>query len=153
MTAEDFALINPNTGTCPLFRCGEDARLCQKLYRRASVLMREDMEENPWGIKFGTLLHMSNDSHLFLTELEEGAFPLYEGKMVHHYDHRWATFTGTGGGADARDATPEEHAKPGWEPSPRYWVKRADVLSHLPKDITPRLPMAAGFQGYYERNQ
>ena len=146
MTAEDFALINPNTGTCPLFRCGEDVRLCRKLYRRAPVLMREDMEENPWEIKFGTLLHMSNDSHLFLTEPEEGAFPLYEGKMVHHYDHRWATFTGMGGGADARDATPEEHAKPDWEPSPRYWVKRAHVLSHLPKDITAAPRWLLGFR-------
>lgn len=135
MTADDFALINPNTGTCPLFRCEEDACLCRKLYR-TPVLMREYPEENPWGIKFCRLLDMSNDSRLFLTKPEEGAFPLYEGKMVHHYDHRWATFTGTGGGADARDATPEEHAAPAWEPSPRYWVKRADVLSHLPKDIT-----------------
>ena len=146
MTAEDFALINPNTGTCPLFRCGEDARLCQKLYRRAPVLMREDMEENPWGIKFGTLLHMSNDSHLFLTETEKDVLPLYEGKMVHHYDHRWATFTGTGGKADARDATPEEHADPAWEPAPRYWVRRTDVLSHLPKGITTVPRWLLGFR-------
>lgn len=136
MTAEDFALINPNTGTCPLFRCGEDARLCQKLYRRAPVLMREETADNPWGIKFCRLLDMSNDSRLFLTESEEDALPLYEGKMVHHYDHRWATFTGMGGDADARDTTPEEHADPAWEPAPRYWVRPADVLSHLPKDIT-----------------
>ena len=147
MTAEDFALINPNTGTCPLFRCGEDARLCRKLYRRAPVLMREDMEENPWGIKFRQgLFNMTSDSRLFLTEPEKDVLPLYEGKMVHHYDHRWATFTGTGGKADARDATPEEHAKPGWEPSPRYWVKRAHVLSHLPKDITAAPRWLLGFR-------
>lgn len=146
MTAEDFALINPNTGTCPLFRCGEDARLCQKLYRRAPVLMRDETEENPWGIKFGTLLHMSNDSRLFLTEPEEDALPLYEGKMVHHYDHRWATFTDTGGDANARDATPEEHADSAWEPAPRYWVRRADVLSHLPKDIPNPPPWLLGFR-------
>lgn len=147
MTAEDFALINPNTGTCPLFRCGEDARLCRKLYRRAPVLMREDMEENPWGIKFRQgLFNMTSDSRLFLTEPEKDVLPLYEGKMVHHYDHRWATFTGMGGGADARDATPEEHAKPGWEPSPRYWVKRAHVLSHLPKDITAAPRWLLGFR-------
>ena len=147
MTAEDFALINPNTGTCPLFRCGEDARLCRKLYRRAPVLMREDMEENPWGIKFRQgLFNMTSDSRLFLTEPEKDVLPLYEGKMVHHYDHRWATFTGTGGGADARDATSEEHANPDWEPSPRYWVKRADVLSHLPKDITAAPRWLLGFR-------
>lgn len=146
MTAEDFALINPNTGTCPLFRCGEDARLCQKIYRRAPVLMRDETADNPWGIKFGTLLHMSNDSGLFLTEPEVDALPLYEGKMIHHYDHRWATFTGTGGGADARDATPKEHADPACEPAPRYWVRRADVLSHLPKGITTTPRWLLGFR-------
>lgn len=141
MTAEDFSLINPNTGTCPLFRCGEDARLCRKLYRRAPVLMREDTADNPWGIKFRQgLFNMTSDSRLFLTEPQEGTLPLYEGKMIHHYDHRWATFTGTGGDADARDAMPEEHADPAWEPSPRYWVKRADVIAHLLKGLasTPR---------------
>ena len=44
--------------------------------------MREDMEENPWGIKFCRLLDMSNDSRLFLTELEKDVLPLYEGKMA-----------------------------------------------------------------------
>lgn len=147
MTAEDFALINPNTGTCPLFRCGEDARLCQKLYRHAPVLMRDDTAANPWGIKFRQgLFNMTSDSSLFLTEPEDGAMPLYEGKMIHHYDHRWATFTGTGGDADARDATPEEHSDPAWEPAPRYWVHRADVLSHLPKDISTAPRWLLGFR-------
>jgi hypothetical protein len=147
MTAEDFALINPNTGTCPLFRCGEDERLCQKIYRRAPVLMREDTGSNPWGIKFRQgLFNMTSDSSLFLTEPEEDALPLYEGKMVHHYDHRWATFTGTGGGAHTRDAKPEEHADPTWEPAPRYWVRRADILSHLPKVITTAPRWLLGFR-------
>lgn len=146
MMAEDFVLINPNTGTCPLFRCGEDARLCRKLYRRTPVLMREDAEENPWGIKFCRLLDMSNDSRLFLTEPAKDALPLYEGKMIHHYDHRWATFTGTGGDADARDVTPKEHANPAWEPAPRYWVRRSDVLSHLPKGITTASRWLLGFR-------
>lgn len=147
MTAEDFALINPNTGTCPLFRCGEDARLCQKIYRHAPVLMRDETEANPWGIKFRQgLFNMTSDSRLFLTKPEDGALPLYEGKMIHHYDHRWATFTGTGGDADARDATPAEHADPAWEPSPRYWVHRADVLSHLPKGIATAPRWLLGFR-------
>ena len=44
--------------------------------------------------------------------------PLYEAKMVHQYDHRWATYDGT----DARDATETEHRDPGFEPTPRYWL-------------------------------
>lgn len=147
MTAEDFALINPNTGTCPLFRCGEDARLCQKIYRHAPVLMRADTAANPWEIKFRQgLFNMTSDSSLFLTEPEDGAMPLYEGKMIHHYDHRWATFTGTGGDAEARDATSQEHADPAWEPAPRYWVRGADVLFHLPKDLATAPRWLLGFR-------
>lgn len=42
--------------------------------------------------------------------------PLYEAKMVHQFDHRWATYDGI----DSRDATAAEHADPIFEPTPRY---------------------------------
>lgn len=41
LTPEDFRLINPNTLTCPVFRSERDAELTKKLYRRASILIRE----------------------------------------------------------------------------------------------------------------
>lgn len=44
--------------------------------------------------------------------------PLYEAKMVHQYDHRWATYDG----ADVRYAIEAEHRDPGFEPTPRYWL-------------------------------
>ena len=135
LKVEDFAKINPNTGTCPLFRCEADAELAVKLYRKAPILINETTGENPWGIKFGTMLHMSNDSHLFLTEKPEGVdvLPLYEGKLIHHYDHRFNVFTGEGEGV--RNLTPEDHNDPNREIMPRYWVRRADVISKFPKEI------------------
>lgn len=143
LTVQDFALLNPNTGTCPLFRCGEDADLCRKMYRHAPILMQEGTEDtpatNPWGIKFNRLLDMTNDSGLFLTEPGEDTLPLYEGKMVHHYDHRWATFANAEKDGKERDTTTEEHADPAYEPTPRYWVRRSDVIAKLPKGIpSPR---------------
>lgn len=135
LSIEDFAGINPNTGTCPLFRCEADAALAVKLYQKAPILINEKTGENPWGIRFGSLLHMSNDSHLFLTEKPEGedVLPLYEGKLIHHYDHRFNIFTGEG--ENARNLTAEEHNDPACEISPRYWVRRGDVISKLPKDV------------------
>ena len=41
LLAEDFAQLNPNTLTCPVFRSRADAELTQKIYRRVPVLMRE----------------------------------------------------------------------------------------------------------------
>ena len=96
LNAEDFARINPNTLTCPVFRARRDAELTRKIYQRVPVLIREGRdgqpEQNPWGISFMRMFDMSNDSHLFLDSGGEGRLPLYEAKMIHQFDHRWATY-------------------------------------------------------------
>ena len=57
LTAEDIALLNPNTHTCPIFRRKRDAALTKAIYRRVPVLIKEDPpEENPWGISFMAML-------------------------------------------------------------------------------------------------
>lgn len=146
LSIEDFAGINPNTGTSPLFRCEADAALAVKLYQKVPILINEKTGENPWGIRFGSLLHMSNDSHLFLYEKPEGedVLPLYEGKLIHHYDHRFNIFTGDG--ENVRNLTAEEHNAPACEITPRYWVRRGDVISKLPKDVKAAPQWLIGFR-------
>lgn len=71
LTPEEIQLLNPNTGTCPVFRTRRDAEITLGIYRRVPVLIKEgDPDGNPWGIKFMTMFHMSNDSHLFHTREE-----------------------------------------------------------------------------------
>jgi len=94
LTPAEFALLNPNTRTCPVFRSQADAELTKKIYRRVPVLWDERRADgNPWGITFATLFHMSNDSHLFRTAAQRGELadpvPLYEAKLIHQFDHRW----------------------------------------------------------------
>ena len=144
----DFVLMNPNTLTAPLFRARADLHLTRKLYRAAPVLIRERPghpggDENPWGITFQTLFHMSNDSGHFRTaeqlsgqrfcrdgpnwRHEDGRVfvPLYEAKMIHHFDHRFGSYAGL----DSRPAggslpeTPDSaKARPDYEADPWYWV-------------------------------
>ncbi len=57
--------------------------------------------------------------------------PLYEAKLIHQFDHRWATYVEVGGGEVCRDVTLAEKENPAFEPSPRYWVPGADVSSKL----------------------
>ena len=56
LTPADFALFNPNTRTCPVFRTRQDANIAAKLYRRAGVFWKEaqdgEPEANPWGTIF-----------------------------------------------------------------------------------------------------
>ncbi len=146
LSPEDFALLNPNTKTCPVFRTRQDAELTKAIYRQVPVLWREEPEENPWGVRFLRLFDMSNDSHLFRTreDLEAQGFrlvgnrfvrreevylPLYEAKMFWHYDHRFATFAGK----DTRDVEPGEKEDPAFLPLPRYWVPKEEVEERLTK--------------------
>ncbi|TAK21767.1 MAG: hypothetical protein EPO26_13400 [Chloroflexota bacterium] len=92
LSPEDFARLNPNTRTCPVFRTSVDADLTRAIYRRVPVLIDERTGANPWGVTFQTMFHMSNDSHLFHTAPGPGRVPLYEAKLFHQFNHRWATY-------------------------------------------------------------
>lgn len=79
LTPEEITLLNPNTGTCPVFRTRRDAEITLGIYRRVPVLIKEgDPAGNPWGISFMRMFDMSNDSHLFHTydELIEDGWEL-----------------------------------------------------------------------------
>ncbi|MFB7288106.1 Eco57I restriction-modification methylase domain-containing protein [Actinacidiphila glaucinigra] len=143
LTPEEITLLNPNTGTCPVFRTRRDAEITLGIYRRVPVLINEgDPNGNPWGVSFMQgLFNMTSDSHLFHTreQLEADGWtltgnvftcgaarmlPLYEAKMLHHYDHRWATYDPDG---STRDLTLGEKQDPTTSALPRYWVARAEV--------------------------
>ncbi len=128
LTSEEFRLINPNTQTCPIFRSERDAELAKKLHRATQVLIDAEKENgNRWGISFMTMMHMSNDSHLFADEPSDGMLPLYEAKMIHQFDHRWAVYKN----GESREVRPEEKALPGFEITPRYWVLESEVEQSL----------------------
>jgi type I restriction-modification system DNA methylase subunit len=129
LSPEDLTLLNPNTQTCPVFRTRADAELTKKIYQRVPVLVNERTGENPWGIQFLRMLDMANDSHLFRTAPGEGLLPLYEAKMLHLFDHRWATYDG----GETRDCTLDEKRDPCFTVRPRYWVPAREVDSRLEK--------------------
>lgn len=53
--------------------------------------------------------------------------PLYQAKMMHHFDHRWATYEGT----DVRDTTLSEKMDPDFEVTPQYWLLESSVDARL----------------------
>ena len=143
LSAEDLALFNPNTRTCPVFRTRPDAELTRAIYQRVPVLMREKAPEgNPWGISFLRMFDMSNDSHLFRNAPGEGLLPLYEAKLMHQFDHRFATYEAED---RTRETTPEEKTDPAFRVTPRYWVPEAEVLDRLaPPTEEEREALAGG---------
>lgn len=151
LRTSDFALLNPNTKTCPVFRTSRDAALTAKIYRNSTILLNENTGQNPWKVKFGSLFNMSTDSHLFRTYaqlIEEGAtmkgdkfyldettyVPLYEGKMIWHYNHHYGTWP-TEGERPNTINTPSltELQDPDSHIMPWYWVPKEEVDNRLVK--------------------
>ncbi|MCV7361593.1 N-6 DNA methylase [Mycolicibacterium neworleansense] len=146
LTPEEIQLLNPNTGTLPTFQTRRDADITLGIYRRVPVLVvDDDPTGNPWQITTKRLYDMTDDSHLFRTRAvleDEGwtlngnvfeldgkrMLPLYEGKMAHHYDHRWATFSDPDS-EEPRELTLSEKSDPDYVALPRYWVPEFDVLT------------------------
>lgn len=128
LTPDEFRLINPNTLTCPVFRSERDAALTKKLYRAAPVLIAEGPPEvNPWGIRFMRQMDMANDSGLFFDAPAPSRLPLFEAKMIHQFDHRWATYSADGSG----DVSSVQKQDPTFSVAPRYWVDAAEVEARL----------------------
>jgi len=157
MTPEEITLLNPNTGTCPVFRSRRDAEITLGIYRRVPVLIREgDQDGNPWGVSFMRMFDMSSDSHLFHTReqleadrwhLEGNAFvrrptdatqrmvPLYQGMMASFFNHRAADIvksaTAVSRQNQPRYLSIEELNDPDRVAQPTYWVSES-VLPVLP---------------------
>ena len=148
LSAEQILEINPNTKTAPIFRSRADAEMTAKIYRNAPILINDSQakEGNPWDITFMTMFHMSNDSGIFKNYAQlasEGVacdgnswwlngqkfLPLYEAKMIHQFDHRWAGYEA--GVDDSGDDPVGDRFDPNWEPLPRYWIDQADVDARL----------------------
>ncbi len=147
LAAADFARVNPNTGTAPIFRSRRDAELTTAIYGRLPVLVDRSSGEavKAWPVRYTRMFDMANDSGLFRTreELEEkeGAYPvggarfrspagewvpLYEGKMAQAFDHRAADVVVNEenlfrpGQQEAVDVSNKRN--PDYFPSPRYYV-------------------------------
>ena len=153
LSADDFRLVNPNTGAAPIFKSRRDADITTRIYRAHPVLVDRSggEEKRVWPVKYATMFHMTNDSGLFLTraELEKQGYapaalnrwrkgdsevvPLYEGKMVQMYDHRAADVVVNADNLH-RAAQPETiqaalKEQPDRYPVPQFWVERTAIGS------------------------
>lgn len=146
LQTSDFARLNPNTKTCPVFRTSRDAKLTAKIYRNSTILYNEITGENPWNVKFSRMLDMSNDSYLFRTYAQltaQGAtlngntfttvdgetyVPLYEGKMIWHYNHHYGTWPTEGERPNSINMPSlDELSNPNSHIMPWYWVPLSAV--------------------------
>lgn len=101
--------LAPDSLSIMEFKSDADVAICEKALR--FPLLGEEVDCK-WRVSFTAEFHMTNDSHLFKPAPGKGRLPLYEGKMIWQFDHRFA--------------------------EPRYWVDereaRAAVLGRTPDE-------------------
>ncbi len=151
--AADFASVNPNTGTAPIFRSRRDMALTTAIYARLPVLVDRSggAPVVAWPTRYVRMFDMTNDSYLFRTRAEleerEGAWsiggnrfqsaagewvPLYVGRMIHQFDHRAASVVVNEANlhnpALSGDVTSEMKADPSFLPASQYWLLAAEAV-------------------------
>ncbi len=159
LTPKDFARVNPNTGTAPVFRTRRDAEITRRIYERHPVLVDHSgsEERKVWPVKYVRMFDMANDSHLFRTaeQLESEGFypvesnhwkraqelylPLYQGRMIHQFDHRANSVKynpdNTINPYLSVAVTTAEHANPAFSPMSQYWVLEKEIYANMPKSL------------------
>ena len=146
MQAGDFALVNPKTGTAPIFLTRRDADIVLEIYRHHPVFDAENrnVQNLTAVVRHVRQSDMTNDSGHFWTreQLEENSaypvdlnrwckgseswLPLFQARMVHHYDHRFNSVEIN------RDnvynpyinvpVTEEQHRNPRFYSGAQYWT-------------------------------
>lgn len=69
------------------------------------------------------ILDVTNDSGLFADARSSGYVPMYEPKLMHQFDHRWATYEE----GRTRDVLDEEKNNPRLVVQPQWWAPKAEV--------------------------
>lgn len=149
LVSEDFFKVNPNTKNCPVFRAKSEAEICLKIYKNSTIIINHDLNTNPWNIFLRQgLFNMTSDSKLFrkidqlaislkdihgnvIKYLNEIFLPLYEGKSISIYNHRYASIEINSNNfqrtAVQKFSTYQELENSNFVTLPEFWVSEETV--------------------------
>lgn len=129
LSPADIATINPNTRTAPVFRSRADADLTAKIYTTTPVFGTTAVSDSWRPDFFKKMFDFGIHANLLeFTEHQPSSqhLPVYEAKMIWHFNHRFSTYEGVSDSdrrnGQARDAVQRDLANPFWEATPRCWT-------------------------------
>ncbi|MEA1867858.1 MAG: hypothetical protein U9N19_07150 [Thermodesulfobacteriota bacterium] len=101
MSVKQVRKFSPDTLSVMEFKSYRDIDVTAKIYGDWPLL--GEKLDDTWNAQFRLEIHKTNASHLLKSTLTD--LPLFEGKMIHQYDHAYD--------------------------EPRYWLDRKEVEDHL----------------------
>jgi hypothetical protein len=113
--------LSPDSLSVMEFKNEMDVRIARKMVR--FPLLGERLA-GTWNVRLTSEFHMTNDSGLFKTSPAAGRLPLYEGKMIWQFDHRYA--------------------------EPHYWIEEKQGRSELLPARLRRIQKALADNGSHE---
>ena len=111
LTASEITQLNPNSKTAPVFRSRRDADIAKQIYQRVPILQSTDARNREeWHAYYLRLIDYSDHSSFLepqqsvsserttsFDSIDRGKkLPIYESKLFHGYDHRYATYNESG---------------------------------------------------------
>jgi hypothetical protein len=143
LSADDIALLNPDTKTCPMFLSAHDADITLSLFSSHPVLSTSyGPAPDKWDLKYKRIFDMSTDAELFHARPDtaddaDRFVRLYEGRMFSAYNHRAASMGVTAENVHRTGVKLETPLSclldPRYVVSPRFWVVTDMLLSRLPE--------------------
>jgi len=149
LSGRELELLSPISGLCPTFRAACDRELVLRLYERVQPLVSQQNAGTDWVKSDFLIMFRSDDStHLYRTieqlgvsqppsasqsKLECGGstyLPVWESKLLHQFDHRFATFAGVPADERRKGTTtdvPDDAKDSAWIAIPRFWAPLESV--------------------------
>ena len=116
MSVKQVKKFSPDTLSVMEFKSQRDIDVTTKIYGDWPLL--GEKRKDSWNAKFTQELNMTSDSHLF--KITPTDFPLYEGKMIWHFNSDF-----------------EE---------PRFWLEEVEIKNHIGKDAWAGNCFRVGFR-------
>jgi hypothetical protein len=126
---DELKLFNPNNQLMPAFKNQYEVDINRKLYRYG--VLKDDVEAAN-KVHIHRMINMTADAHLLHEDYSDGMLPVYESKLIHQYDHRYATFEDISkddkSKGNARLMTVIEKAEPSKYTIPRFYSAKSVAI-------------------------
>lgn len=98
LTFDDLCRFSPNTMSCPQLSNDREASLLARIYDSGTAIFQESSQDNPWGWRSWQVFNETHEASLLIDDFSSGESNtrLYEAKLFHQFDHRYASYDDTG---------------------------------------------------------